>query len=140
MMTASIWQRGVVGAILMLAAHVLVWMFSLWFMLSIPPRYEQRLRDWNVRLPAATEATFALAHRITSRPDLLPVPLLLLLVLDAAALIVLRWRGERGWSWVWFFVVLALVFLPMSLTAWGSYLAELKLRETAAHIGVQSPR
>jgi hypothetical protein len=102
-------------------------------MLDIPPRYEKRFSDYKIRLPAATEAAFALAHRVTSRPDLLPAPLLFLLGLDAAGLLVLRWCGERGWSWVWFLVVLALLLLPMTLTGAGSYLAEWKLQETLSH-------
>jgi hypothetical protein len=122
-------KRGVVGALLMLATHVLVWMASFWFMLSIPPRYEKLLNDHQVSFPAATEAAFALAHRLTSRLDLLWAPLVFLFALDAAALLMLRWYGERGWSWAWYLVVIALLLLPMTLTGAGSYLAELKLRE-----------
>jgi hypothetical protein len=129
-MISTIRQRGLVGAVLMLAAHVLACMASFWFMETIPARYEKVFSDYNVRLPATTEAAFALAHRATSRPDLLPAPLLLLLGLDAAALLALRWWRERGWSWVWFLVVLGLLLLPMMLTGAGVYLAEWKLRET----------
>jgi len=126
-------KGGVVGAILMAATHAFAWMGSFWFMLSIPPYYEKLFSDMNTRLPAATEAVFAFAHRVTSRPDLLSVPLLLLLGLDGAALLMLRWWGERGWSWVWFLVVLALLLLPTTLMGAGIYLAEWKLREWATH-------
>lgn len=104
-------------------------MASFWFMLSIPPPYEKLFHDANISLPAATDAAFGLARRVTSHLNLLPAPLLFLLGLDAAVLLTLRWYGEKGWSWVWFLVALTLLLLPMTLTAGGVYLAEWKLRE-----------
>jgi hypothetical protein len=123
-------QRAVVGAILMLAAHVLVCLATFRSMLDIPPRYEKLFSAFRIRLPAVTEVAFTLAHRVTSHWDLLWGPLLFLFGLDAAALLVLRWLGEKAWSWAWFLVMLGLLLLPMTLLGAGIYLAESKLQET----------
>src|SRR5262249_49755189 len=133
-MNAAIPKHGLVGALVMLAAHVLAWMGSYWSMLTIPPRYEKLFSDHGIRLPATTEVVFTLAHRVTSHSDLLWAPLLFLLGLDAAALVVLRWSGERGWSWAWFLVVLVLLLLLMTLMGAGIHLAEWKLREAKSRL------
>jgi hypothetical protein len=123
-------KRGVAGALLMLAVHVLVCLASIWSMLDIPPRYENLFNDHRIRLPALTEVAFTVADLATARTDLLWAPMLFLLGLDAAALIVPRWCGERGLSWAWFLVILGLLLLPMMLLGAGVYLAESKLQQT----------
>jgi hypothetical protein len=122
-------KRGVAGALLMLTVHVLVCMAFIWSMLDLPPRYEKLFSDHGIRLPALTEVAFTLADLATARPDLLWAPLLFLLGLDAAALFVPCWCGERGLSWAWFLVMLGLLLLPMTLLGAGIYLAESKLQQ-----------
>jgi hypothetical protein len=126
-------EHGVAGAVLMALAHVLAGFGSFWFMQSVPLRYENLLSQYNVRLPAATEAVFALAHRATSRLEVLRIPFLFLFGLDTAALLALRWHNERRWSWVWFLVILGLLLLPMTLTGAGAWLAEKKMQEWLSH-------
>jgi hypothetical protein len=123
-------KRGVAGAILMTAAHLLVCLISFWCMLYLTPRYEKQFSDYKIRLPATTEVAFAVAHRLTGHPELLPVPLLFFVGVDATMLLAFRWHGEKGWSWLWFLLVLAVLLLPMALMTAGIHLAEWKLRQT----------
>jgi type II secretory pathway component PulF len=113
----------------MVLVHLAVWLAFFSLILMVPPRYEQRFRDFNMRLPAATEVVIAIAHWTANYWYVLLVWSPFLLAADSAILHVLRSRRQTGLAWSWFLVGVAAPLL-LGLAMGGSlYLADAKLRE-----------
>jgi hypothetical protein len=89
---------------------------------------EQVFADYNVRLPAATEAFVTVATRLERSHVLMLIVLAIALAIDALVLWLLGgWRRFEGMAW--FCVVIMLLLIIWGLIEGSFFLADLKLRE-----------
>jgi type II secretory pathway component PulF len=120
----------VLSAAVMVVVHGLVGLAVCLFLLFVVPGYKRTLADFQMRVPAFTEWVIAVSDWLGHYLYVMPPFVLIVLVVDAAALFLLRWKRQtRPLSWVWFMVVLLLPLTAWLLGWWGVWLANLKLQE-----------
>jgi type II secretory pathway component PulF len=93
-MTPTSPKRAILGTVLMVLAHLAGWSALFGYVLTVPPRYEQRFREFNMQLPAASQMVFAVARWAGNYWYVLLVCLPFLLAADAALVHVLRSRKQ----------------------------------------------
>jgi type II secretory pathway component PulF len=122
-------RRGGGSAVIVVVAHTALWCIFFWALISRVPIYEQRFRDFQIKLPFYCEPVIALSHVVQAYFYLLMLPFAPLLVLDGVMYLFFRRRG-RAWGALW---ALMLFLPPLFASAWvffGLFLAEVKLMES----------
>jgi hypothetical protein len=88
----------------------------------------QVFADYNVRLPAATEAFVTVATRLESSHVLMMIVLAIALAIDGLVLWLLGgWRRFEGMAW--FFTVIVLLLIIWGLMEGSFFMADYKLHE-----------
>jgi len=96
----------------------------------VPARLEQKFRDYNMKMPWATEVVMTLWRWSNTYFFLLPLALLLLLVVDAVLLYRLRRDPDSHiLAWIWSGLMVLLPVLLGLGAAMSFFLAYLKLME-----------
>jgi type II secretory pathway component PulF len=123
-------QSSLTVTLVLVGAHLLLWLAFCHFLIVVVPRQEKTFRDYDMTVPDLTLTVLSAAHWANDNWLAAVAALSGLLGLDALVMVLLRrLAGWRKTAWHWFVLVSLLAILALAWETLGMLAVQLKALE-----------